>query len=384
MDLLNFSGAFAAIFGGRPRIFSAPGRVNLIGEHTDYCEGFVLPFAIDRRTHVAVGARADRRVSVHSLDFNEAYTFDLDAPAQPGRGHWSDYCEGMARVLREHGLALRGANLLITSDVPSGSGLSSSAALEIAVGLALLDRADISLAARRLALLAQRAEHVFVGTRCGIMDQFTTASGVQGHALLLDCRSLEVREIPLDTASVAVVVCDSGVKHALASSAYNERRRQCEEGVQILRRVMPTVTHLRDVSADELARHASELPPTLLRRCRHVVTENARTLATAALLEQGDLERVGQLMNESHESLRDDYEVSCDELEVLVHAARKAGAWGARLTGGGFGGCTVNLVSRQRLGAVTSKIQTEFEQHFGRVCPVFEVVPSAGGRQELL
>lgn len=382
MDLLKFSHTFAALLGQAPRIFSAPGRVNLIGEHTDYGDGFVLPLAIDRRTYVGVCARFDRRISVRSLDFSDAYTFSLDGPAQPRRGNWSDYCEGMARLLESEGHPLRGASLLIGSDVPSGAGLSSSAALEMAIGLALLDRAELQLDARRLALVAQRAEHAFVGTQCGIMDQLVAALGVEGHALLLDCRSLDARAIRLDTTATAIVVCDSGVKHALASSAYNERRWECEQGVRLLRCVLPAVTHLRDVSQQDLARHAQQLTPTLLRRCRHVVSENTRTQAAAALLEEGDMERVGELMNESHESLRDDYEVSCDELEVLVRAARNAGAWGARMTGGGFGGCTVNLVSRSLLGAVISEVQTEFARHFGRACRMFEVLPSGGCRQE--
>jgi len=381
-DLSSFSRAFASLFGKAPRIFSAPGRVNLIGEHTDYNDGFVLPLAIHHRTYVGICPRLDRQVSVRSLDFGDIHTFALDEPGQPQRGTWSDYCEGMARTLQSDGQPLRGADLLICSDVPTGAGLSSSAALEIASGLALLANADLPVDARRLALAAQRAEHVFVGTQCGIMDQFVSALGVEGHALLIDCRSLDAKEIRLDTTETAIVVCDSGVKHALASSAYNERRRECEQGVQILQRVMPDITHLRDVSDEDLTRHASHLSPTVLRRCRHVVTENARTQAAATLLAHGDMISVGKLMNGSHDSLRDDYEVSADELEVLVQAARKAGAWGARMTGGGFGGCTVNLVSRRHLEALTSEVQREFAQHFGRVCPVFEVIPSAGGRQE--
>jgi len=382
VDLLSFSRTFASLFGQAPRIFSAPGRVNLIGEHTDYNDGFVLPLAIHRRTYVGVCARLDRQVAVRSLDSGDMHTFALDEPGQPQRGNWSDYCEGMARMLQSDGQPLRGADLLITSDVPTGAGLSSSAALEISIGLALLANAELPLDARRLALAAQRAEHVFVGTRCGIMDQFIAALGVEGHALLIDCRSLEARNVHLDTTTTAVVVCDSGVKHALASSAYNERRRECEQGVQLLRRVIPAITHLRDVSDEDLTRHARRLSPTLLRRCRHVVTENARTQLAAGLLDEGDMKSVGQLMNESHESLRDDYEVSCDELEVLVHAARRAGAWGARMTGGGFGGCTVNLVSRDCLEGVISAIHREFAQQFGRACTVFEVVASAGGRRE--
>jgi galactokinase len=207
---------------------------------------------------------------------------------------------------------------------------------------------------------------------------------LEGHALLLDCRSLHARDIRLDTTETAIIVCDSGVKHALAASGYNDRRADCERGVQLLQGAMPGITHLRDVTDEDLRRHADLLSPTLLRRCRHVVTENRRTLAAADRLAEGDMRSVGKLMNESHESLRDDYEVSCPELEVLVREARKAGVWGARLTGGGFGGSTVNLVDRQRLEVVVSQVQRAFAQHFGRECPIFEVVPSAGGRRELL
>ncbi|PYS81359.1 MAG: galactokinase [Acidobacteria bacterium] len=377
--------AFRELFGGgEPRLFRAPGRVNLIGEHTDYNGGFVLPMAIERGTTVAAAPREDRRVRAHSVNLGSTAEFDLDRPGRPRRGVWFDYVEGVAQALVRRGARLRGADLVVESDVPAGAGLSSSAALEVSTGMALAAVSGASVERVELALAGQEAEHTYVGTMCGIMDQLTSACGREGHALLIDCRSLETTAIPLDTTETVVVVCDTRVKHELASSAYNERRADCERGVELLRHVLPAVTALRDVSVEDLQRYGGCLPEIIRRRCRHVVTENARTLRAAGALRAGCMEEMGRLMWQSHESLRDDYEVSCAELDALVEiAAGVEGVAGARMTGGGFGGSTVNLVSRRALREFGSTITTEFTKLFGHA-PVVYVSEAGGGAKEVM
>jgi len=345
---------FREIVGRDPRLFVAPGRVNLIGEHTDYNEGFVLPMAIDRRTLVAASPRDDRRVVVRSLSFDASAEIDLDAAPEPRRRSWVDYVEGVARVLEARGSRLHGTDLVLDSDVPTGAGLSSSAALEVGVGLALLGIAGVSLDRVALALAAQAAEHEYVGTRCGIMDQYISALARDRHALLIDCRSLEPAWVPLD-GDVKILICDTKVKHSLATGEYNTRRAECEQGVALLRARLPEIRALRDVTSEQLAEHASVLPDVVRRRCRHVVSENERTTRAADALRAGDHATFGTLMFESHASLRDDYEVSAPELDACVEAARTVrGVFGARMTGGGFGGCTVNLVAADAVEELTA------------------------------
>ena len=360
-------GAFRSLYGREARLFRAPGRVNLIGEHTDYNDGFVLPMAIERETVAAAAPRSDRTVRAHSLNLGESAGFDLDAPGERRRGNWLDYVEGVARILDGgDGARLAGADLAILSDVPLGAGLSSSASLEISVGLALAALSGADTGGVRLALAGQRAEHEYVGTKCGIMDQFTAAMARAGHALLVDCRTLEATHIPFDTAEVVVAICDTNVKHELSTSEYNRRREECEQGVRGLRAVLPSIRALRDVSAEEFERHAGVLPETVRRRCRHVVTENARTLAAAAALGRGDLTELGRLMNLSHASLRDDYEVSCAELDALAEIALSLdGVLGSRMTGGGFGGSTVSLVRRGALDEFKEVTAQEYARRAG-------------------
>ncbi len=355
--------SFRELYGAEPRVFRAPGRVNLIGEHTDYNEGFVLPVAIDRETLVAARAREDRRVRVHSLNQNEGAEFDLDNPGPTRRGLWLDYVEGVARALERRGVRLRGADMALLSDVPVGAGLSSSAALEVSTGLALSSVAGQVIGPVTLALSGQEAEHTYVGAQVGIMDQFIAALGRKGHALLIDCRTLEASPVPLDTSEVAVVICDSKVKHALAASEYNTRRAECERGVALLKAALPDIKALRDVSVEEFQRHEGLLPEPVRRRCRHIVTENARTLDAAEALRRVDLREMGRLMYLSHESMRDDYEISCRELDVLVEiASALEGVLGARMTGGGFGGCTVNLVRRGALDAFRAAVLERYRR----------------------
>ena len=354
---------FQKLYGGKPRLFRAPGRVNLIGEHTDYNGGFVLPMAIEYTTTVAAAARDDRKIFVRSVNLDEAGEIDLGAPARKRRGSWLDYVEGVARILERENGKLRGANLLIFSDVPAGAGLSSSAALEISVGLALAETSGQTIEKVKLALIGQSAEHEFVGANVGIMDQFVSALGEKGNALLIDCRSLRAEQIPFASEEVATVICDSKVKHELAASAYNTRREECERGVDLLKTFLPDIEQLRDVSVEAFEKYAAHLPETIKKRCRHVVMENERTISAAKALKNNDLAEFGRLMWLSHASLRDDYEVSCRELDLLVEVAQKSRlVLGARMTGGGFGGSTVNLVPLEYVDEFTEKITTEYKQ----------------------
>lgn len=375
--------AFRKQFGDREtRMFRAPGRVNLIGEHTDYNDGFVLPIAIDRETVVAAAGNDTGRVRVHSLNLNEVAEFDLDNPGPKLRGIWLDYIEGVAQALKSHGATLSGADIVVSSDVPVGAGLSSSAALEISTGMALLTVSGVEIDRVDLALAGQQAEHTYVGTRCGIMDQLVVACGLKGHALLIDCRSLEMTQIPLDTSGVLVAICDTRVKHELSSSEYNKRREECERGVEILCEALPGITALRDVSVADFEKYEGGLPEPVRSRCRHVVTENARTLSAADALASGDFALMGQLMFQSHESLRDDYEVSCRELDALVEiAASIEGVLGARMTGGGFGGCTVNLVERAALEKFQEKVTDEYNKVTGLIPTIYISEPVDGARE---
>jgi len=366
-DLRALKERFELLYQQSPRVFSAPGRVNLIGEHTDYNDGFVLPIAIERRTFVAGAPRPDSRVIVRSLTLEQTVEFDLHQPGPTRRGSWLDYVEGTGRALLDRGFPLSGANLLIDSDLPAGAGLSASAALELSVGYTLAALGGTPDPDRlQLALAGQNAEHAYVGTRCGIMDQYICALASPDHALQIDCRSLEYEAIPLRLASACVLICDTQVKHELASSAYNERRQQCEDGVREIARRHPTVRALRDVSVAEFEALAPRLPELLARRCRHVVNENARTLAAARALEAGKLGHLGSLMSASHTSLRDDYEVSCIELDEAVAAvAGEPGVYGSRMTGGGFGGCTVSVLERevvpQAMRAISERLRAKFQ-----------------------
>ena len=372
--------SFAAAFDATPQaVVRAPGRVNLIGEHTDYNDGFVLPCAINYETLVAGRLRDDQRVRVVAADYGNAIDeFRLDAPITPRTDlPWANYVRGVVKMLLEHGLPLRGADLAIAGDVPQGAGLSSSASLEVAVaqtfktlqGLAALSPIDI-------ALLAQRAENEFVGCQCGVMDQLVAACGQAGHAVLIDCRSLQVRAVKLP-ADAAVMVVHSRVSRGLVDSEYNSRRAQCEAVSRFF-----GVKALRDLSLDTLVAQSNELDP-LLRRARHVVTENQRTLAAADALASGDLRRMGVLMAQSHASMRDDFEITVPAIDQLVSIAQRAigsegGEGGARMTGGGFGGCIVALLPRARVAAVRDAIATHYRAPSGVPAIVYVCDAAAG------
>jgi galactokinase len=373
---------FRRLFGQEPRLFRAPGRVNLIGEHTDYNDGLVMPAAIDLSCWVAIAGRGDRRLVARSENLQTTSEIELAEGNPRRRGEWSDYVQGVGVVLEQAGQRLRGANLLIQSEVPIGSGLSSSAAIEVAAALALLHNSGLEMERLEVARLCQRAENEFVGARCGIMDQFAACFGRAGHALLLDCRSLQYRPLPLP-GEVALVICDSGVRHEVAAGEYNTRRAECEAGVKVLARQRPEVRALRDATLGDLERNRDELGETAYRRCRHVVTENARVLQAAEALERGDLREFGRLMRESHYSLRCDYEVSCTELDLLVDlAAREHGVYGARMTGGGFGGCTINLVKADRVEEFRRTVSIGYKEATGRALRVY-VSEAAAGADEV-
>ncbi len=394
---------FVQLFGGSPRICQAPGRVNLIGEHTDYNDGFVLPAAIGFHTQVSIAPRADRKLVLHSENYSEGVEFDLDHLPATAAGHWSDYVLGVVKMLERRGKKVGGANLLVDGTVPQGAGLSSSASLEVAVAYALLDLASetsdesgiegndlyrtalnratldrTTLDLTQLALLCQQAENEFVGARCGIMDQFVASHGQRGKALLLDCRSLEYRLLPLPD-DAALVICNTMVKHSVARGEYNRRRAECEAGVRALSKYLPDARALRDVTLDDLENYGHELPSAVMRRCRHVVTENMRVLQAAAALERGDLQTFGKLMLESHRSLRDDFEVSCAELDLMVELAAQAeGVYGTRMTGGGFGGCTIALVRSGCVEVFQRLVREGYERSIGCTPEIYVCSASDG------
>jgi galactokinase len=357
--------SFKSRFGTGASVYRAPGRVNLIGEHTDYNDGYVLPAAIGFSCWVGIAPRDDRELILYSENFGETREAGLDQLGDRGSGHWADYPLGVAWALQEAGYRLRGANIYIAGDVPLGAGLSSSAAVEVSTGYALLSAANQAFDRTNLALLCQRAENEFVGMRCGIMDQFVSCQGRAGHALLLDCRSLHYRALKLP-GRVGLVICNTMVKHKLQAGEYNVRRAECEEAVRKVASAMPGTQSLRDVTMEQLVQHRSVLSDTLYRRCRHVISENGRVRKVAELFEEGKTEGLREVMAASHQSLRDDYEVSCRELDVMVEiAGRQSGVYGTRMTGGGFGGCTINFVDVEHAAEFQRRVSAEYESEIG-------------------
>ena len=358
----------------------APGRVNLIGEHTDYNEGFVLPAAVDRGVAVAARRVPGDTFTLHALDLRDRCSFPRDA-LQRDPGHpWASYFKGVVWALAERGFAVPTCEAVITGDIPQGAGLSSSAAYEVATVLLLGALGGFALSGLAIAALARAAENGFVGVACGIMDQMAAVFGEQGRALLLDCRSLARETVALPT-GLTLVVVNSGVRHALASSEYNQRRAQCEEGVRLLGATLPNVGALRDVPAEELLRWLPTLPPVVGQRCRHVVSENARVLDAVTAMRAGDRGRLKTLMAKSHASLRDDYEVSCPELDILVELALSLPyCHGARLTGAGFGGSTVNLVETEAVAPFREAMLTGYRKRSGRTAEIHVFEPSPGAR----
>jgi len=382
----DLRGEFGRRYGAEPKIFRAPGRVNLIGEHTDYNDGFVMPVAIQFYAYVAVAPRNDCSIRVCSQNLGQSAEFSLKEDGEFPRGHWSDYVRGVAGVLRAQGVTVGGADLLIHSEVPIGSGLSSSAAIEVATALALLTNADRTLASIEIAKACQSAEHKYVGSKCGIMDQFIACFGQAGRAVLLDCRNLDYELLSLGE-EARIVVCNTGVKHENASSGYNQRRADCYAGVNALRaHGMPGIRALRDVTPASLDELKSCLPELVYRRCRHVVTENERVKEAGNALKANDMETFGALMYESHLSLQTDYEVSCKELDLMVDIARTLpGVYGARMTGGGFGGCTVNLVRENCVEQFIVATKREYARATGLSADIYSCIAAqSAGPVELM
>lgn len=377
VDVANLRSEFKAKYAADPRVFRAPGRVNLIGEHTDYNDGFVLPAAIDFATYVACAERANRVIRVASLTLDRKFEFSLDDQADESFPGWTKYVRGVAILLERGGRALGGADILIDSNVPIGAGLSSSAALEVSVASAFATLYGHKIEGMELAKIGQSAEHEFAGVRSGIMDQFAAVFGKSGHALFLDCRSLEWEPIPV--AEAKFVICNTKVKHDLAEGEYNKRRAECEEAAEFFGK-----QSLRDVSQEELEAGAAEMPDLLKKRARHVVSENARVLDAIDALRASELAKFGQLMNGSHNSLRDDFEVSCIELDLMVDLARKQpGALGARMTGGGFGGCTINLVEPKYHDAFVASVSEGYEAATGIIPEIYRS-EIADGAEEII
>ncbi len=351
---------FIERFGAPPGlIVRAPGRVNLIGEHTDYNDGFVLPMAINRAVYIAARARQDRQVSLHALDMARTMIFDLDEIVYADAG-WGEYVQGMAFILQRAGQTLRGWEGVVAGDVPIGAGLSSSAALELATARTFSAVSALSWNGVEMAKLAQRAENQWVGVNCGIMDQMISAVGEAGHALLIDCRSLDTKSVPLPPAT-SVVVLDTATRRGLVDSAYNERRQQCETAAKFF-----GVPALRDVTIEEFEARASELDSLTRRRARHVITENHRTVEAAMVMQQGDAIKLGQLMAGSHISMRDDFEIANKELNLMVEIAQsQPGCYGARLTGAGFGGCAVALVQVGDAQSFAHTVAHQYENKTG-------------------
>ena len=358
---------FREMYNSDPVVIAAPGRVNLIGEHMDYNEGFVLPGAVDKKMYVAMAENNSDKINVYANQFKESYSFGLQG-IQPVDG-WMNYLLGVTYIIQDGGKKIRGVDVIIDGDVPVGAGMSSSAALTSAYGFALNEIFGLGFSRMDLAFIGQKTEHTFVGVMCGIMDQFASLHGKKGHVMKLDCRSLEYEYIPFDFPDYNIVLVNSMVSHSLAGSEYNVRRQQCEEGVAILKKHYPEIKSLRDVGLDMLSLHKHELSAIVYDRCWYVVSEKERLAKGCVALQQGDLATFGQMMNATHQGLSKQYSVSCTELDFLAERAGFIeGVVGSRMMGGGFGGCTINIVKREALENFTNKIQQSFNQ-------LFKVVP---------
>ena len=382
MNLSEFIPQFERVYAARPRVFRAPGRVNLIGEHTDYNDGFVMPAAVGFSTYAGIAPRTDRKLVLQSQEFPGCFEFDLDNLPQQRNQAWVDYVVGVATVLRRRGIHLEGANLLVNGNIPIGAGLSSSAALEVVSTLAFLSLTGTQMPLPEVATLCREAENTYVGAHVGIMDQYISCMGKAGHAMLLDCRSLEFRLVPIPP-GLQLVVCNTMVKHDVATSGYNVRRAQCEEGVGYFVKWYPNIRALRDVSTEMLHEHSKDLSPVILKRCTHVILENQRTVEAARSLTDRDLARMKELMAESHASMRDLYEISCQEVDIMVDSAQDLpGFCGGRMTGGGFGGCTINLVRTGNASDFAAQIADRY-QRATNIKPQIYICSAEDGAQAL-
>jgi galactokinase len=381
-DVALFRAMHFERFQAEPAIFAAPGRVNLIGEHTDYAEGFVMPAAIDFATLAGISPRADGKIVLYSENYQTERTFEADAPPTSAGLHWTDYPLGVGSILAGEGHTIPGFSLSLWGDVPLGSGLSSSAAVEVATALAVTSLIGVTYPGPVLARLCQRAENEFVGASCGIMDQFISANGAKDHALLLDCRDLSFILAPIPE-NVALIIANTMVKHAVVGGEYTTRRAEVEAACAVIAGHRPGVRFLRDATVDDLEQWGHEMTPNSLKRARHVITENLRTVAAAQALIRGDLSELGRLMAEAHLSYSKDFEASCLEADAMVSLAQDLpGLIGARLTGGGFGGCTINLVEQSHAAAFASSLKGLYAAQIG-IVPQVHICHASGGAHRL-
>ena len=373
--------SFRHHFEAEPLVVFAPGRINLIGEHTDYQEGFVFPAAISQGIWVAIAKNNLGVCRAYSLDFDQEFSFELGSMS-PKKGHWSTYVMGVCTLLQQAGYPLANFDLVVGGDIPTGAGVSSSAALSVAVGLGLSEVFSFHIPKKNLALYAQKAEHLFAGVNCGIMDPYASAFGVENHALLLDCRTVSHQEIPISLGEYSLLLVNSKVSHALANSAYNQRRAACEESVVILQKSFPNIRTLRDLKENDLSSIKQLLPDALFPKAKHVITECARVKQAAEALQIGNLVEVGKLLQASHESLREDFDVSCLELDFLeLQAKSTAGVLGARMMGGGFGGCLLTLLKTSEIPNFKTTIQEAYYNTFQLTPDFIEVSLGSGARQ---
>ncbi len=374
---------FCRLFGAAPEVYASPGRINLIGEHTDYNLGFVLPASIDKAIYVAIRRNSGTVSRIYSVDYDSQIELDLSGTRAP-ECQWGRYVYGVAQEMIKLGAEIGSVDMVFGGDVPLGAGLSSSAALESAVGYALNDMFGCGFTREQLARIGQLTEHNYIGVRCGIMDQFASLMGRKGHVVRLDCRSLEYTLFPFEPAGYRVVLIDSMVKHSLAGSEYNVRRAQCEKGVSVVASHVAGIESLRDVTAPMLETFKGEMDEVVYRRCKYVIDENARLLAGCAALEQGDYATFGRHMFGSHDGLSREYEVSCPELDFIVDIARSTpGVLGARMMGGGFGGCVINIVEQNHYGQYISLVTERFSERYGKTPRVIDVVIGDGAHKIL-
>lgn len=378
MDIERLRKAFKDVFQTEPVLVKSPGRINIIGEHTDYNEGFVMPAAINKAIYVAVSKREDGEIHLYSESYQQAYQSSVSAIEKSARG-WANYVLGVADQLVKRGYKIAGFNLYLDGNVPLGAGLSSSAALECATAFAIDHLNDLQISQMDLALISQKAEHVFAGVNCGIMDQFASVFGKKDHAVLLDCRSMEYEYIPLKLEGYKLVLLNTNVKHSLADSAYNKRRSQCEQGVAWIKAAHPEVNSLRDATVDMLKEHVETRDAEVFQKCKFVVEEISRIQQAAQSLKQGDLVALGKLMFATHDGLSKDYEVSCQELDFLVDYVKNLDfVPGARMMGGGFGGCTINIVKDEEIDSLISEISTLYSKAFGLTLDAYIVETDNG------
>jgi len=380
MDINIIEAKFKERFNTQPTLYKAPGRVNLIGEHTDYNEGFVLPAAIDKEIIFAVAPNQTDNVRLFTHDFNDYFEFSLQL-VKKSSVTWANYILGVVAQFQKAGYAVQGFDCVYGGDVPSGAGLSSSAAVECGVATAINDMFAFGIDKFTLTKMAQKAEHEYAGVMCGIMDQFASMFGKANHVVRLDCRSLDYQYFPFDMSDYKIVLCDTQVKHSLASSEYNTRRAECEEGVAILQKYYPEVSSLRSVTVEMLKKHQAEFREVVYKRCLYVVKENNRVIQACNHLEKGNLKAFGELMYASHEGLSNDYEVSCKELDLLVEQAQKhPEVIGARMMGGGFGGCTINLVKADAVENFVTAMTQTYQTQLGKTMKAYITIIQDGAK----